>query len=81
MYKSMDDNQVKLIDFGLSKFYWSSLEDGWVPLKMETDLGTAYFRAPEVIQNNYSFKWDIWSAGVSNRTYSLYIKWMILSRN
>lgn len=31
---------------------------------MFTDLGTAMFRAPEVITQSYSFKCDIWSAGV-----------------
>lgn len=64
MFKSNDDMQIKLIDFGLSKFSWSSLEDGCTPLKMKTDLGTACYRAPEVIEQNYSFKCDIWSAGV-----------------
>lgn len=52
-----------MIDFGLSKF-WVEKEHKSKPQKMQTELGTIHFKAPEVLKQNYNFKCDIWSAGV-----------------
>lgn len=51
------DNEIKLIDFGLSKVC-SHIA------KLKTIAGTAYYMAPEVLDGNYNFKCDIWSLGV-----------------
>ena len=32
---------------------------------MKSNLGTIYFKAPEVLKQSYDFKWDVWSAGVT----------------
>ena len=53
----MKDNPVKLIDFGLSKFFEKNK-------KIESKVGTMLYIAPEVLQNNYTNKCDIWSLGV-----------------
>lgn len=48
---------IKIIDFGTCiKFKENS--------KMKTWLGTAYYIAPEVLNEKYDQKCDIWSCGV-----------------
>lgn len=49
--------KVKLGDFGLAK----SIEDG-MPLK--GNVGTARYKAPELKDNNYTEKIDIYSLGI-----------------
>lgn len=54
MFASPDpDSEVKLIDFGLAKKYIA--ED----MLMHTPVGTSYYVAPEVLQNNYGSECDI----------------------
>ena len=56
---------VKLIDFGLSWSFMNFGKSGIDKLKrMTTKAGTLFFMAPEVIDMNYTSKWDVWSAGV-----------------
>ena len=52
-----DKGKVTLIDFGLSK--WSQSYD-----RMNSLVGTPAFMAPEVLTQDYSLAWDIWSLGV-----------------
>ena len=54
---SLDNNVSKLIDFGLGKL----VKDG---SKLSTTVGSSLYVAPEVIQQNYTKKCDIWSFGV-----------------
>jgi calcium-dependent protein kinase len=50
------DGYIKLIDFGLSKT---------VHIKeLKTIVGSPYYIAPEVLDENYSYECDIWSLGV-----------------
>lgn len=51
-----EDNDLKLIDFGLSKQVKNK--------KMKTIVGTPYYIAPEVLQGKYGLKCDVWSLGV-----------------
>jgi calcium-dependent protein kinase len=53
----MDDDIVKLIDFGTSRRINEKHQ-------MQGVYGTSFFIAPEVIEHNYSEKCDIWSVGV-----------------
>jgi calcium-dependent protein kinase len=49
--------QIKIIDFGLStRFY--SLD------RMNLNIGTLAYRAPEVFEMDYDEKCDMWSIGV-----------------
>ena len=48
---------VKLIDFGTS----DKMKKGQ---KLNEQVGTPYYTAPEVIKNNYNEKCDLWSCGV-----------------
>jgi len=51
-----NDSEIKLIDFGLSRYY-NGQE------KMHTVLGSTFFVAPEVLKAEYDMKCDIWSIG------------------
>ena len=51
-------NDVKLIDFGLSKN--AGISNG----SMHTIAGTPYYMAPEVLKGSYNDKADMWSLGV-----------------
>jgi calcium-dependent protein kinase len=51
-----DDDEVRLIDFGLSKVAKKKA--------MTTAAGTPFYMAPEVLLENYGAKADIWSLGV-----------------
>lgn len=56
--KNEDDySGLKLIDFGLSKKFDNHE-------KLKSVLGTNYYIAPEVLEENYDAKSDIWSIGV-----------------
>jgi len=52
------DNEIKLIDFGLSKIDKSKNQH------LTTIAGTPYYMAPEVLEGDYNNKCDIWSLGV-----------------
>lgn len=53
------DPLVKVIDFGLAKYFNSSdLE------LMNTRIGTPYYMAPEVLEGSYDEACDMWSIGV-----------------
>ena len=53
----MDNNSVKVIDFGFGKIF--------DPQKaIKSQVGSALYMAPEVINKNYTNKCDIWSLGV-----------------
>jgi len=59
MFESKNpDAEVKVIDFGLSKKYLGHNE------VMHETVGTLYTMAPEVIQESYTAKADMWSIGV-----------------
>jgi len=50
-----DNAQVKVIDFGLSRYSAA---------RMQSQVGTIYYVAPEVLFGEYTSKADIWSIGV-----------------
>jgi len=51
LFGSKDDNaSLKLIDFGLSRFYQDNVA-------MKTRAGTPYYLAPEVLEKQYDEKW------------------------
>jgi calcium-dependent protein kinase len=52
-----DEAQIKIIDFGLSK----QLKDGE---RMKKKLGTPYYLAPEILEEDYGLEVDMWSIGV-----------------
>ena len=51
-----ENNNIKLIDFGLSKFT--------INAKLKSVLGSPQYMSPEVSTGIYSNKWDIWPIGV-----------------
>ena len=55
------DAELKLIDFGLSRKYFSN-ED------LHSIVGSPYYVAPEVLKGNYNEKCDIWSIGILTYT-------------
>jgi serine/threonine protein kinase len=57
LFKRHSENQIKLIDFGLSK----QLRKG---MRMKKKLGTPYYIAPEVLEEDYGKEVDLWSLGV-----------------
>jgi calcium-dependent protein kinase len=58
MYQSENSDYVKMIDFGLGKF-WKRGDK-----KMEEDCGTLNYAAPELLEKNYTSQCDLWSLGV-----------------
>mmetsp|Transcript_26456 Transcript_26456/g.54144 ORF Transcript_26456/g.54144 Transcript_26456/m.54144 type:complete len:338 (+) Transcript_26456:73-1086(+) len=58
LLKHKDDlSQIRLIDFGLSRFYQSDE-------RLRTRVGTVYYTAPEVWAERYDNKCDVFSCGV-----------------
>ena len=51
-----NDFRLKLIDFGLSKYFDKK--------RMREKQGTCYYISPEVLNGSYNEKCDIWSCGV-----------------
>ena len=52
-----DFNHIKLIDFGAATNYVADQE-------FTESIGTCYYIAPEVVNQKYTEKCDIWSCGV-----------------
>ena len=62
VYRSkVEDNDLVLIDFGLSKRYDDHLHR---PQHMHDVVGSSYYIAPEVLEGNYDDACDMWSLGV-----------------
>lgn len=57
LQSSHHSRQLKLIDFGLSKFFNKNE-------LMVQSVGSLYYVAPEVLENGYSETCDMWSVGV-----------------
>lgn len=57
LFKRQGEDQVKIIDFGLSK----QMKKG---ISMKKKLGTPYYIAPEILEENYGKEVDLWSIGV-----------------
>lgn len=57
LFYNKTQNILKLIDFGLSKYFKKSP-------KMKSMVGTICYMAPEIFTGNYTEKCDVWSAGV-----------------
>ncbi len=57
-FKNFSNFQIKLIDFGCSKVLTRDHS------KFEDIIGTCYYMSPEVTQNIYNEKCDLWSCGV-----------------
>ena len=53
----IENNPVKIIDFGCGRFISPKK-------KFDSQVGTALYMVPEVLQKNYNEKCDIWSLGV-----------------
>ena len=51
----MENSDIKLIDFGLSRPFQN--------LRLTSIVGTPYYVAPEVITGNYDQRCDYWSIG------------------
>jgi serine/threonine protein kinase len=52
------NNEIRLIDFGLSKMQQISMK------KMNTFAGTPIYMAPEIYDKSYTYKVDFWAIGV-----------------
>lgn len=57
LFSEKGGSKVKLIDFGLSK----QLKEGE---RMKKKLGTPYYLAPEILEEDYGIEVDMWSLGV-----------------
>ena len=57
MHRDVSDPKITIIDFGTSGLF--DPEE-----KMKQKFGTPYYIAPEVLNNNYDEKCDLWSIGV-----------------
>ena len=55
--RDMNDPKITIIDFGTSGMFDSDT-------KMKQKYGTPYYIAPEVLNNDYDEKCDLWSIGV-----------------
>jgi calcium-dependent protein kinase len=58
MFSSWESEEIKIIDFGLSKLY-----DGKA-VRSDQIVGTPYYVAPEVLNGKYGLECDCWSIGV-----------------
>ena len=57
MNRDVTDPKITIIDFGTSGIFAQGE-------KMDQKYGTPYYIAPEVLNNNYDEKCDLWSIGV-----------------
>lgn len=68
--KTLENNVLKVIDFGIAKRFDKISLDRSISLgvgttvPMKTKAGTAYYLAPEIFTGSYDEKVDVWSAGV-----------------
>lgn len=58
----IEDNSIKIIDFGLATFY-ECAEDG-EPELLTHKCGAPYYVAPQVLAGSYNNMADVWSCGV-----------------
>jgi len=58
----LEQNTLKVIDFGIAKRFDNSKGEG--PAVLTTKAGTAYYIAPEILAGKYNEKCDVWSCGV-----------------
>ena len=54
------NNEIKIGDFGMSK----TLTNFLIQINKSVEIGTAYYRAPEIDSGNYDHKIDIYSLGI-----------------
>jgi len=54
------NNEIKIGDFGMSK----TLSNFLIQINKSVEIGTAYYRAPEIDSGNYDHKIDIYSLGI-----------------
>jgi calcium-dependent protein kinase len=54
-----DRPPIKIIDFGTSKFMRKNMGE-----TLQAPAGTPLYMAPEVLDNRYNNKCDVWSCGV-----------------
>jgi len=69
MFVNNKSNHIKIIDFGVSKYFFSP-EDPKKEITLRTQAGSLYYISPEIIEGAYDCRCDIWSAGVI--LYSLF---------
>lgn len=69
MFVSPKMDQLKIIDFGVSKFFISK-EGSQKQITLRTQTGSLYYLSPEIIEGKYDYRCDVWSAGVI--LYSLF---------
>lgn len=60
----IEDNTLKIIDFGIAKIFDKPAPGCDGKMSMKTKAGTAYYIAPEILLGGYNEKCDIWSCGV-----------------
>mmetsp|Transcript_80209 Transcript_80209/g.146602 ORF Transcript_80209/g.146602 Transcript_80209/m.146602 type:complete len:514 (-) Transcript_80209:103-1644(-) len=61
---SIENNTLKIIDFGIAKIFEKPPPGCDGKMTMKTKAGTAYYIAPEILMGGYNEKCDIWSCGV-----------------
>jgi len=54
------NNEIKIGDFGMSK----TLTNFLIQINKSVEIGTAYYRAPEIDSGNYDHKIDVYSLGI-----------------
>ena len=54
------NNEIKIGDFGMSK----NLTNFLIQINKSVEIGTAYYRAPEIDSGNYDHKIDVYSLGI-----------------
>eukprot|EP00347_Sterkiella_histriomuscorum_P001647 403371218 len=65
VFASTESDVIKMIDFGLASHIQTlSVSQKNFINRMKSTVGTAWYIAPEVLQQAYTEKCDIWSAGV-----------------
>ena len=69
MFVGKKNSHVKIIDFGVSKYFFSP-ENPKKEITLRTQAGSLYYISPEIMEGAYDSRCDIWSAGVI--LYSLF---------